>query len=58
MQEGFLPTGHYSGMKYKGMICHRCGVKVAHSSGRRKRMGHIELAELLHKTLPWGPCAQ
>ena len=45
-------------MKYKGMICHRCGVKVAHSSGRRKRMGHIELAELLHKTLPWGPCAQ
>src|SRR5260221_11248696 len=31
-------------MKYKGMICDRCGVKVTHSRGRRKRMGHIELA--------------
>src|SRR5207245_4648107 len=32
------------GMKYKGMICDRCGVKVTHSRVRRKRMGHIELA--------------
>src|SRR3989442_4703863 len=31
-------------MKYKGMICCRCGVKVTHSRVRRKRMGHIELA--------------
>ena len=31
-------------MKYKGMICDRCGVKVTHSRVRRKRMGHIELA--------------
>ena len=36
--------GKYRGMKYKGMICERCGVKVTHSRVRRKRMGHIELA--------------
>jgi DNA-directed RNA polymerase subunit beta' len=31
-------------MKYKGIICDRCGVKVTHSRVRRKRMGHINLA--------------
>jgi hypothetical protein len=36
--------GKYRCMKYKGMICDRCGVKVTHSRVRRKRMGHIELA--------------
>src|SRR5579885_2856351 len=36
--------GKYRGMKYKGMICDRCGVKVTQSRVRRKRMGHIELA--------------
>src|SRR3954463_5753233 len=36
--------GKYRGMKYKGMICDRCGFKVTHSRVRRKRMGHIELA--------------
>src|ERR1700745_970211 len=36
--------GKYRGMKYKGMICDRCGVKVTHSRVRRKRMGPIELA--------------
>ncbi|MFM7540932.1 MAG: DNA-directed RNA polymerase subunit beta', partial [Planctomycetota bacterium] len=36
--------GKYRGMKYKGMVCDRCGVKVAHSRVRRKRMGHIILA--------------
>ena len=36
--------GKYRGMKYKGMLCDRCGVKVTHSRVRRKRMGHIELA--------------
>jgi len=41
--------GKYRGMKYKGMICDRCGVKVAHSRVRRKRMGHIELsAPIVH----------
>ncbi len=36
--------GNYHGMKYKGMICDRSGVEVAHSRVRRRRMGHIELA--------------
>ena len=36
--------GKYRGMKYKGIICDRCGVKVTHSRVRRKRMGHINLA--------------
>ena len=36
--------GKYRGMKYKGMVCDRCGDKVTHSRVRRKRMGHIELA--------------
>ncbi|QVL32246.1 DNA-directed RNA polymerase subunit beta' [Telmatocola sphagniphila] len=36
--------GKYRGMKYKGMVCDKCGVKVTHSRVRRKRMGHIELA--------------
>jgi len=36
--------GKYRGMKYKGMTCDRCGVKITHSRVRRKRMGHIDLA--------------
>jgi DNA-directed RNA polymerase subunit beta' len=36
--------GKYRGIKYKGIICDRCGVKVTHSRVRRKRMGHINLA--------------
>ena len=36
--------GKYKGIKYKGIICDRCGVKVTHSRVRRKRMGHINLA--------------
>ncbi len=36
--------GKYKGMKHKGIVCDRCGVKVAHSRARRKRMGHINLA--------------
>ncbi len=36
--------GKYRGLKFKGMICDRCGVKITHSRERRKRMGHIELA--------------
>ena len=36
--------GKYKGMKHKGIICDRCGVKVTHSRVRRKRMGHISLA--------------
>ncbi len=36
--------GKYRGMKHKGIVCDRCGVKVAHSRVRRRRMGHIDLA--------------
>ena len=36
--------GKYRGMKHKGIVCDRCGVKVTHSRVRRKRMGHISLA--------------
>ncbi|GAH23921.1 unnamed protein product, partial [marine sediment metagenome] len=36
--------GKYRKMRYKGVICDKCGVEVAHSSVRRERMGHIELA--------------
>jgi DNA-directed RNA polymerase subunit beta' len=36
--------GKYKGIKHKGTICDKCGVLVAHSRIRRKRMGHINLA--------------
>ena len=36
--------GKYKRIKYKDVICDRCGVKVTHSRVRRKRMGHVELA--------------
>jgi len=35
--------GKYKSMRYKGVICDRCGVEVTHSEVRRQRMGHIEL---------------
>jgi len=37
--------GKYKRIKYKGVICDRCGVEVTQSRVRRERMGHIELAE-------------
>jgi len=36
--------GKYKGIKYKDIICDRCGVKVTHSKVRRSRFGHINLA--------------
>ncbi|MEW6008031.1 MAG: DNA-directed RNA polymerase subunit beta' [Candidatus Omnitrophota bacterium] len=36
--------GKYKGIKFKGITCDRCGVTLDHSSVRRTRMGHIELA--------------
>ena len=35
--------GKYSGVKYKGIVCEKCGVLVTHSRVRRERMGHINL---------------
>ena len=43
--------GKYKKVKYKGIICERCGVEVTSSKVRRERMGHIELAvPVVH---PW-----
>lgn len=36
--------GKYKGVRYKGIVCERCGVEVTTSRVRRERMGHIELA--------------
>ena len=36
--------GRYKKVKFKGIICERCGVEVTRSKVRRERMGHIELA--------------
>ena len=36
--------GKYKKIRYKGVICDRCGVEITKSSVRRERMGHIELA--------------
>ncbi|MFH1789937.1 MAG: DNA-directed RNA polymerase subunit beta' [bacterium] len=50
-EEIFGPTkdwecfcGKYKKIRYKGIICDKCGVEVTRSSVRRERMGHIELA--------------
>ncbi|MEN9389510.1 MAG: hypothetical protein RLY61_594, partial [Candidatus Parcubacteria bacterium] len=36
--------GKYKRIRYKGVICDKCGVEVTHSRVRRERMGHIKLA--------------
>ncbi len=36
--------GKYRGIRYKGIICDRCGVEITRKDVRRRRMGHIELA--------------
>ena len=36
--------GKYNGIRYKGIVCDRCGVEVTRSKVRRERMAHIELA--------------
>ena len=36
--------GKYKGVRYRGIVCDRCGVEVTSSKVRRERMGHIELA--------------
>lgn len=41
--------GKYKKIRYKGVVCDKCGVLVAHRSIRRERMGHIKLAaEIVH----------
>src|SRR3990167_7838364 len=36
--------GKYKGIRYKGIICEKCGVEITRSIVRRERMGHIDLA--------------
>src|SRR6185295_959962 len=36
--------GKYKGIRYKGVVCEKCGVEVTRSIVRRERMGHINLA--------------
>ena len=36
--------GKYKRVRYKGVVCDRCGVEVTRAKVRRERMGHIELA--------------
>ena len=36
--------GKYKRMKFRGIICEKCGVEVTKSNVRRERMGHIDLA--------------
>lgn len=43
--------GKYKRIRYKGIICEKCGVEVIHSKVRRERMGHIKLA--VPVTHPW-----
>jgi DNA-directed RNA polymerase subunit beta' len=55
--------GKFKSIRYKGVICDRCGVEVTHPKVRRERMGHIELASPFltsGTTVPsppgWGCC--
>lgn len=43
--------GKYKRIRYKGIVCEKCGVEVIHSKIRRERMGHIKLA--VPVTHPW-----
>ena len=36
--------GKYKGMKYRGVVCEKCGVEITKSKVRRERIGHIQLA--------------
>src|SRR6516165_2047974 len=43
-KDGECYCGKYKRVRFKGIICERCGVEVTRSKVRRERMGHIELA--------------
>ena len=44
MKDWECHCGKYKRIRYKGVICEKCGVEVTRSKVRRERMGHIELA--------------
>ena len=43
--------GKYKKIRYKGVVCDRCGVEVTKASVRRERMGHIELADVYKRQI-------
>jgi hypothetical protein len=47
--------GKYRGTQYEGMICDWCGVKIASSTIRRSRFGHIELPTVIRHPLAAEP---
>ena len=49
--------GKYKRVRFKGIVCERCGVEVTKSSVRRERMGHIELAAPGHPHLVLQGCS-
>ena len=44
MKDWECHCGKYKRIRYKGVVCEKCGVEVTRSKVRRERMGHIELA--------------
>ena len=44
MKDWECHCGKYKRIRYKGIVCDRCGVEVTKSKVRRERMGHIKLA--------------
>src|SRR5919202_953314 len=44
--------GKYKRVRYKGIICERCGVEVTRQKVRRERMGHIDLAAPVSHRIP------
>ena len=50
--------GKYKRVRFKGIICERCGVEVTRSKVRRERMGHIELAAPGHAHLVLQGCPE
>ena len=44
MKDWECHCGKYKRIRYKGIVCDRCGVEVTKAKVRRERMGHIELA--------------
>src|SRR5213082_1671169 len=43
-KDGECYCGKYKRVRYKGIVCERCGVEVTRSKVRRERMGHVDLA--------------
>lgn len=51
MRDYECACGLFRGIKYKGMMCHKCGVKITTADSRRARHGHVELPSTVHHPL-------